>query len=143
MHRKVAVALVAVLALGIASCGGSEKTLTRAELVRQVERACKDGQRAGQKQARADGGSGFIRAVLASQKTVMDKIGDFNASGAAKSDFETFKDGVQTRLDVIERIAAAPRADQPRVMRAEQPTIETTSRRTQAAARRLGIDGCI
>ena len=39
MHRKVAAALVAAFALaGVAGCGGSEETLTSAELVRQVER---------------------------------------------------------------------------------------------------------
>jgi hypothetical protein len=147
MHRKVAAALVAVLALGIASCGGSEQTtLTRAELVRRVELACREGQLEGQRQTRASRGandrSTFIEAVLASQRTIMDKVDDFTASGAAKTDFDTFKAGLQTRLDGIERIASADRADQQRMIRAEQARLEAAGRRIQEAARDLGIEGC-
>jgi hypothetical protein len=147
MHRKVAVAIAAVLALGVASCGGSEKTtVTRAELVRQVELACRDGQRESQRQmrgARAGGRSGFIDAVLAGQRVIVDKIDDFETSGPAKADFEDFQSGMQARLDAIERIAAVDGADQPRAMRAAQPEIEAAGRKTTAAARNLGIEGCI
>jgi hypothetical protein len=148
MHRKVAAALVAALALAVASCGGSETTtLSRAELVRQVEVACREGQREGQKQARASRGSAgsgaFIDAVLANQKLVMERIDDLETSGAAKADWETFRSGMQTRLDAIERVAAADRADQQRVIRSVQSELEAVGRRMDAAARSLGITGCI
>ncbi|HKG37559.1 MAG TPA: hypothetical protein VKB25_01095 [Conexibacter sp.] len=146
MHRKVAAALVAALALAVASCGGSETTtLSRAELVRQVEVACREGRRAGEEQARESRGDAgaFIDAVLANQKAVSDKIDSIEASGAAKADWGTFKSGMQTRLDAIERVASADRADQQRVIRSIQAEVEAATRRVQAASRSLGIEGCI
>lgn len=145
MHRKVAATLVAVLAFGIASCGGSEETLTRAELVRRVELACRQGQQEAQKAARAargDDGGAFFEGLLAGQKAVMDRIDDFTASGAAKADFEALKDGIQVRLDAIEDVVAADRADRERAIRSVQADVEAASRRAAAAARRLGVDGC-
>jgi hypothetical protein len=148
MHRKVAAALVAALALGIASCGGSETTtLSRAELVRRVELACREGQREVEKRGRASRGRGdqssFIDAILAGQQIVMDRIDNLDTSGAARADFETFKDGLQARLDAIERVAEVDRADQQRAIRAVQSDVEVATRRAQTAARRLGIDGCV
>jgi hypothetical protein len=148
MHRKVAAAIVAALALGIASCGGSETTtLSRAELVRRVELACREGQRESQKLARAardsDGQSGFIDAVLTGQKMVRDRIDGYETSGAAKADFAAFKQSIQARIDAIQRIADADRADQPRAIRALQPQMEAAARRGQDAARSLGLEGCI
>jgi hypothetical protein len=150
MHRKVAAALVAALALAVASCGGSEKkTLARAQLVRQIELACRQGSQASQKQARANerssdrSNTGFVIALATGQQVVMDKIDDFEASGAAKADFDAFKDGMQQRLDLIKRLQSASRADYQRTMRAVQRPAEATSRRIQAAERRLGVSGCI
>jgi hypothetical protein len=148
MHCKVAAALVAALALWVAGCGGSETTtLSRAELVRRVELACREGQREVEKRARASRGRGdqsdFINAIAAGQEIVMDQIDDLDASGAAKADFQAFKDGVQARLDGIKRVAEVDRADQPRAIRAAQPAVQAASRRAQAAARSLGIDGCM
>jgi hypothetical protein len=146
MYRTVAAALVAVLALGVASCGGSgTTTLTRAELVRRVEVACREGQRASQKVTRASAGgrSAFIQAILASQRTVMDRLEDLEASDAAKTDFAAFKSGVQTRLSLIQRVASADSGDQQRAMEAVRAKAEAATRRVTEAARRLGVDGCI
>jgi hypothetical protein len=148
MHRKVAAALVAALALTLtlASCGGSEETLTRAQLVRRVELACRDGQAESQRQMRASRGSSgsstFINAVLAGQKSELDAIDNFDVPDAAKSDYESFKDGVKARIDAIERVAAAGRANFQRAMAAARPQAEAAARRVEAAARGLGIQGC-
>lgn len=146
MHRKVAAALVAALALGVASCGGSEETLTRAQLVSRIEQACKDGQAESQRQMRASGRSagtsGFIEAALAGQKTELEAIDDFKVPDAAKADYENFKAGVQARVDAIERAASADRADIQRAMRSVQAEAEAAGRKVEAAVRNLGIDGC-
>jgi hypothetical protein len=145
MHRKVAAALVAALALAVASCGGSEETLTGAQLVRRIETACKEGQREGAKQARAARGSdqaAFVAALLAGQKTEMAALDDVNTSGAAKADFEAFKQGVQARIDAIERVNSADRADYERTLRAAKGPAEAASRKVQEAARSLGVEGC-
>jgi len=146
MHRKVAAALVAALALGVASCGGSEETVTRAQLVRRIEQACRDGQLESEKQMRAAGRSagtsGFIKAALAGQKTELDAIDDFKVPDAAKADFEDFKAGVQGRIDAIERAASADRADIQRAMRSVQAEAEAAGRKIEAAVRNLGVEGC-
>jgi hypothetical protein len=145
MHRKVAAAIVAALALAVASCGGSEKTtLDRAALVRRVELACREGQRASEREAkksRATDGFNFD-ALLVGQRTVVDKIEDLDTTGAAKRDFDTFKDGMRTRLDLIERVASADRADQPRVLRSVQADANKLVRKLETATRRLGLRGC-
>jgi predicted ATPase len=137
-----------MLALGIAGCGGSgTTTLSRAELVRRVELACREAGREVEKRTRASRGSSdqssFVDAIVAAQTIVVDKIDNLDTSGAAKADFQAFKDGMQARLDAIERVAEADRADQARAIRAAQPALEASSRRAQVAARRLGIDGCV
>jgi hypothetical protein len=150
MFGKVAVVLVAVLALGLASCGGSEETttLSRAELVKQIQVACREGQRASERQSREargsdDGNSGFINAVLAGQKVVNDKLNSITTSGAAKADFEALKQSVGSRTELIERVAAADRAHQEQMIRSVQREIEAATARAQQAARDLGIEGCI
>jgi hypothetical protein len=146
MHRKVAAALVAALALAVVSCGGSEsETLTGAALVRRIETACREGQREAAKQSRASGSRGqtaFITAVLAGQKAELDAIDNVDATGASKADFEDFKAGVQARVDAIERVASADRADLQRAIREAQPAAEAAGRKIEAAARRLGVRGC-
>jgi hypothetical protein len=146
MHRKVAAALVAALALGVASCGGSEESLTRAQLVSRIEQACRDGQREAQRQMRAAGRAGgaatFLTAVLAGQKSELDAIDNFKVPDAAKADYEAFKDGVQARVDAIERAASADRADVQRAMRSVQAEAEAAARKIETSARSLGIEGC-
>lgn len=148
MHRKVAAALLAVLALGVAGCGGSERTLTRADLVRQVELACRAGQQEMQRQGSARGLTGaaatahFLDAVLAAQHVVVDRIRDYAGSGDAKTDFADFKQAMQQRLAVFERVHRAGTADLRRAIAAEQAQAEALTRRVQESARRLGIEGC-
>jgi hypothetical protein len=146
MHRKVAVALVAALALAVASCGGSEsETLTGAALVRKIETACREGQREASKQSRAvrsRGQEAFITALLAGQKTTLDALDNVDTTGADKADLEAFKDGLQTRVDAIERVASADRADYQRMVRAVQAEAEAAGRKIEVAARNLGVEGC-
>jgi hypothetical protein len=147
MHRKVAVALVAALALAVASCGGSEsETLTGAELVTRIETACREGQREAAKATRdgrapADQAT-FLAALLAGQKATLDELDNVDTTGADKADFEAFKAGMQARVDAVERVASADRADIQRMVRAVQPAAEAAARRIEAAARSLRVEGC-
>lgn len=148
MHRKVAAALVAVLALGIASCGSSEKTLTRAQLVSRIELACRQGKQAmarpGREVTGAAGEQGhFIAAVLAGQRVVLDRLKGVTTSGSAKSDFDALKQGMQQRLDVIARVQKAGRAKLQSAIRAAQPEAEAVTRKVQAAETALGVTGCV
>lgn len=144
MHRKVAAAIVAALALALAGCGGSEKTtLDRAALVKRVEVACRDAQRAAEKAARAAGRSGNpFDGIRAGQKLLVERAEDLEASGSAKADYAAYKEGLKARLDAIEKVASADRADRQRVMRSVQREALAAGRRIELAARRLGIRNC-
>ena len=139
MYRKVAAAFVAALALALASCGGSEPQLTRAQLVRKIEVACRQGERVATRETRA----GFAVAISASQHVVMERIDDLNPTAAAKADFEALKAAMQQRLRLIDRLKAAGRAEAQRVMREVQAAGEAATRRAQAAERALNLTGCL
>jgi hypothetical protein len=141
MHRKVAAAIVAALALGVASCGGTETTtLDRVQLVRRVELACKDAQEKWNERFRETRRSD--RSLRDGQQFLVDRLGELDASGAARDDFARFKDGVRARLEAIETVVDAPRADRGRVLRSVQREAVAAGRAIETAARRLGIDGC-
>jgi hypothetical protein len=143
MHRTVAAALVAALALAVASCGGAEP-LTRAQLVSRIEVACREGQRAVQRRGGAGKGPiGFVAAVIAGQRVVVNRIGDLKAPDASKDDFNAFKEGIKQRLALVEKVETAGRAGIPRAIRAVQTQGEVISRRIQDAGTRLGVKGCI
>jgi len=143
MHRKVAAALVAALALAVASCGGSEPQLSRAELVRRIEVACREGRAATTKASRENRESNsFAAAVSSGQHVMMDKIGNLNPPPAAKADFEAMKSSMQQRLELVDKVKNADRAAVDKTLREVQPTVEAASRRVQELQRRLGIEGC-
>lgn len=143
MHRKVAVALVAAFALGVAGCGSSEP-LTRAELVRQVESACRQAQRTGQAEMRSSRGpNAFISSILAMQRDLSSKLEGLDPPDAARDDFETFKDGVEQRTELVERVESVRGQQQmQRAMAAIEDEATAVTERVQSAGRRLGIDGC-
>ena len=146
MYRKVAAALVAALALGIAGCGGSESELTRAQLVRRVETACRQGQQVADREQRAAGrGRGmevFIDSVAAGQQAILDRIGDLNVPDELQDDFDALRSGMQERLDLLERAGSVDRAELERAVRGIQQQAEAATRRIAAAGRTLGIEGC-
>ncbi|MGN6189618.1 MAG: hypothetical protein ACTHOE_12025 [Conexibacter sp.] len=144
MHRKVAAAIVAVLVLAVAGCGGTETTtLSKAALVRRVELACRAGQSKAEQFLRADGRSENPFAGLqAGQRIVIEKIEKLEGSGSAKADFDTFKEALRARLDAVNKVVAAPRADKVRVLRSVQREAIAAGTRIETSARRLGIRGC-
>src|SRR5215207_2754564 len=110
MHRKVAAALVVALALGIASCGGGQKTETvsRAQLINRLETACLAGAREARKQAQEGGGvTAGAEMYLVNLKKIDDEVGNLETTGRAGRDFDVYKDAVRRRLDAFERIVSA------------------------------------
>jgi hypothetical protein len=148
MHRKVAAALIAAFALGIAGCGGDEP-LTRAQLVRSIETACKQGLRTTQARTRESRGPAnesqkrFVAAVVAGQRVVVSRIEDLNAPDATKDDFDAFKSALQERTDAYGRIGSGTGAAVQRAIAASQTQTEALTIRMAEAARRLGVEGCI
>jgi len=147
MHRKVAAALVAALALVGAGCGSSE-TLTRAELVRRIETACRQGQAQVQASTRARGGSQsaqqvrFVTALRDSQQSFVDTLDDLEPPDAAKSDFEAFKQSIEARAELIDDVASAGAGKIDQAMRSVQREATVASQRAEQSARALGVDGC-
>lgn len=85
----------------------------------------------------------FVNAILTDQHAVMDRVKHLNPPAAAKADFEAFKQGVQQRIDLVERVKGAGRAGVQRAMASIQRQGEAITRRVQVAARRLGVEACI
>jgi hypothetical protein len=144
MHRKVAAAIVAALALAVASCGGSEKTtLDRAELIRRVELACRAAGQTTEKQGRAEGRSSSPFAALrAGQKVLVARLEKLEGSGDTKDAFNAYKEGVRTRLDALEKIVSAPRDEKVRAYRSVRKEAVASGRQIEAAVERLGLSGC-
>lgn len=150
MHRKVAAALVAVLGLGLgaAGCGSSSTPLTRAQLVRQIEAACRAGQREAQRQQTTrsgsrDGATQFLAAIVTSQRAILAKVEGLDPPDASKADFEAFKQGMQQRADLMARVQSAGSAGLQRAMADVQAEGEAITRRLQQAAGGLGVRGCV
>jgi len=141
MDCKVAVAIIAALALAVASCGGSETTtLDRGQLVQQVELACREAQSTMRERFRATRSS--LGALRDSQRQLVDRLEGLEASGGAKHDFNTYMEGVRIRLQAIQKVVSAPSAERESVMRSVRGKAEAAMRRSAAAASRLGIDSC-
>lgn len=147
MHRKVAAAFVAVLALGIASCGSSEQTLSKADLVSRIQLACREGKRAVTRaSSEARGAAGepgrFVAGVVADQRMVLKRIEGVTTSGSAKSDFDALKQAMQQRLALIERVQKAGTANFRSTIRAVQAQAQALTSRAEAAEKALGVSGC-
>ncbi|HEX7290954.1 MAG TPA: hypothetical protein VF250_07485 [Conexibacter sp.] len=142
----MAAALVAALALGVASCGGTETTtLEGAALVRRIELACREGQRTAQREAQRtrQPRTGInITPILAAHRVMAEKVGELDTDGPDKADFERLKAAMQERLELVQQVADADRAEQSRVIRSVQVRAARTTRVIEAAARRLGVEGC-
>jgi hypothetical protein len=151
MHRKVAAALLAALALGVVGCGGSEETLTRAQLSKRIEVACKHGKRVQEDQMRAsrrsssaNGAAQFLAAAVASQEAVMERIDDLHATDAVQDELDAFKEGIQGRIDLFERIkSAGDAAAIQRAIGAAAAEGERVTERLKAAATKLGVEECV
>jgi hypothetical protein len=145
MHRRVAAALVAALALVVASCGGSE-SLTRAELVNRIEAACRQAQERVAEGQRAGGRGGtptdFFSAVLVGQRQLVERVEGLEAPDELADDVETLKEGLAERTDLIANVAEAPRDAQQRALAAANDRMESVTRSVEAALRRLDVRGC-
>jgi len=143
MHRKVAAAIIAALALAVASCGGSETTtLDRAELIRKVELACKAAGQTTERQTRAEGSANPYKALGSGQRLLAARLEKLDGSGDLKDAFNRYKEGVRTRLDALEKVASAPRQDRARVLRTVQKEAVAAGRQIGAAVEKLGLEGC-
>ena len=149
MHRTVAAALVAaLLGLGVASCGGSESTtLNGNALVRRIELACREGQKAAREKlrsaSRSNNGEGFAEVILASENAVRDKLDGVTTSGATKADFEAFKQTLDRRVELVEKLTGLDRAEREAMTRRLQSQIEATTEKLQELTRTFDIEGCI
>jgi hypothetical protein len=112
MHRKVAAALVAALALGLgtAGCGGTE-SLSRAELARRSDTICRRAQRRGQAlmreaSAMARGGARFDDSAARSQissllRDMADDLDELAPPDELEDQFDDFIAIQRKRADAI------------------------------------------
>ena len=141
MQRKVAAALVAALALALASCGGSEQTETvsKAQAISRLEAACLAGQHEAERQLRRGREPfDYVKAILANMKTIDGKIGNLEPTGAARASFDAYKATLPPRIRVLEGIVSADRGDQYRALVAARPEIARDGAKAHDAIARFG-----
>lgn len=141
MHRRVAAALAAALALAVASCGESE-SLTRAQVVNRIEAACRQAAEGSSEGARGESAENFFAAVLVGQRQLVEKVEGLEAPDELDTDVETVKNGLAERADIVADLAATPRSQQERAIAAANERLEAVTRDLEAAFRRLGVRGC-
>jgi hypothetical protein len=143
MHRTVAAALVAALALGVASCGSSE-SLTRAQLVRRIEIACREGQQLIRRRMRASSRPrAFIAAIIDEQRYVLDRVGGLHPTDAAKAQFDAYKNGLEQRLQVFEEVQSkAHTMSVEKAVDSMRARAEAITTRYANATRKLGVRSC-
>jgi len=141
MHRTVAAALVAALALALASCGSSTKTETvsRAQAVKRLEAACADGQaKASRQMGTARERLQYLDAIRSELQLVRDRLAGIETTGSAKAPFGAYKATLDVRIKAMERILSADDKDRTRVIDREKGAIGPAGERAHNAIVALG-----
>ena len=140
MHRRVAAAVAAVLALGVASCGESSEPLTRAQLQNRIEAACRQAAQRAQ-----DGGrtaDDFFAMVLTAQRDLVERVEGLDPPDELSDTVERLQEGLTQRADAIADVADAPRGEQQRAAASINERLEAITRDVEAALSDLGVRGC-
>lgn len=149
MHRKVAVAFVAALAVGAASCGGSEP-LTRAELVSQVASACREAQDSSKAEMRSatrrsgdDAGAAMMSVMASRQQDFLDRVGDLEPSERLQAALDAYEQQVKQRRDLLQDATSDLRARGEEAMAAFARKSAEVQERVRRAAQELGVKDCL
>ncbi len=144
MHRKVAGAVVVALALGVASCGGSDEPLTKAELVKQMNVVCKG------KRQRTDttadkgrnGPGAFFEQILERQKEIADGLDELTPPAELETAFAALKKAEVDRQALVEKAIAAIKADPKAKLESLTKEGEAIQRQLTSAAAEIGAKSC-
>lgn len=145
MHRKVAAALVAALALGVASCGGSDsEPLSRAQLGRKLQAACAEARRRAEAQLRAsrDGESAFVTMLISAQRSIAERIDEVEPSDAVQAQYDALKQAADERLELLESLESLEGRELERAMVRIEGEANASTQRLQRAAEAIGVEGC-
>ena len=140
MDRKGVGAAVAVLALGIASCGGSA-ALSRAELTKRANAICKHRTaKINAAQVRRKGSTtAFMAAALPIASKSLDELAALKPPASLKSKYDQFMTGERSQIGTVRRALAALRAG-----RRPGPGESVGDLHRQAQVTRdLGLEACI
>ena len=144
MRRTIVV--VALTALALASCGGTDARLTRAELVRRVVAACTTARQTTASAMRASRGSVPARVVagmVAGQRTLVDRLAGLNPPDAAKHDFDAFRQDLRRRLELYEQVQAAGPSGIARAIAADRREQREIFDRLDVVNHKYGLTGCV
>lgn len=140
MHRKVAGAVVVALALGVASCGGGDEPLTKAELVKQVNVVCK-----GKPQKARSGKRGpnsFFEQILAQQKEIDEGLDALTPPAELEDEFAALKEAQEGRRALLEKAIAALKENPKAQLDSLSEDGEDVQRQVASAATALGAKSC-
>lgn len=146
MHRKVAAALVAALALAVASCGGSdEQQLSGPALARRIETVCREAQRRAQarlRSSRSDDETAYVAVLVAVQREISEQLGEIEPADGASSNFDAFKQAMDERTELFERLDSVDRAQLQRTMENIEEEANAVGERLRRASDQLEVEAC-
>lgn len=140
MHRKVAVALVALLALGLASCGG-RKTLSAKDFKTQVSNVC---QRVAaqvgalESAATASNKVASLHRAAADMTAGLKQMEAIKAPAAMEVSYARLKAGWTARRDAALELAKP----HPHLSAASASAVSAHDNSVNAAAQSLGLRSC-
>lgn len=143
MRRTIVVALTGLV---LASCGGTEARLTRAEMVSRVLAACTTARQATEREMRTSKGAVRARVVaglVAGQRVLIDRLDGLNPPAAAKHDFDTFRQDLQRRLELYEEVQAAGPSGIARALAANRREQREIFIRLDAVNHKYSLTGCV
>jgi hypothetical protein len=139
MHRKGIGALVVVLALALAGCGGSDSS-SKTDFVKQANAACTKARTDAEK-ARGRGIVAFANRVLLYQRNKLKAIEAITPPDELKASYADFRVALSQRTDLIVGLVAQVKARK-RISKQDERTFENLRAREEKAAMALGAIKC-
>lgn len=148
MRRTIGAAVVFALVLGVASCGGTEGRLTRAQFVKTLITACAEGLAASRAAMHTSPSAPDYRerlaaSYLAGQRLLVKRIERIQPPAAAAHDFAVFMHGERQKLAGLERLQGTSGPAFDRVVQEGRKEQEIVFEQIHAIWKRYRLDACV
>jgi hypothetical protein len=140
MHRTVAGALVVVLALVLASCGGSGDALSKAEFVKQANAACATARKDAEKTS-GKGIAAFADKIEAYQREKLKRVEALKPPDELKTRFAAYKNALTQRTNLIAHLVTIVKA-RGKVSKQDEKTVAALQIKEDEGATALGLTVC-
>lgn len=147
MDRKTIGAAMAVLALGVGSCGGASKPkLTRAEFVQRADAICTKAKQqatlAAQHSKTGSSSSTFLETVRTAQHKISIELRTLTPPDALTAEYTQYKSNMTQMGTLIDRLAVSASKHDNHGVAVMNATISPFVKHNVIIARRLGFKVC-